>query len=118
MRRRGFITPELLVRVLSIAIVLAITTPLGIRLREAGHTIAGGVVLLGPLVVLAGMCVYGAVRIVKDDGWTALLKVILMFGSMVLLGFGLASLCSSGNEGTGSGSGMRGESASVQHAVR
>ena len=93
MRRTGFITPELLVIVCTIAIVLAITTPLGIRLREAGHTIAGGVVLLGPLVVLAGMGVSGAVRIVKDDGWTALLKTILLFGAVALLIFGLGSLC-------------------------
>jgi hypothetical protein len=85
MRRRGFVNVELLVIVCIIGIVLAAIIPVGVRLREAGHTTVGGVLLYGPLVVFAAMAVSGAVRIVKNEGWGALLGAILGFGLVALL---------------------------------
>jgi hypothetical protein len=93
MSRRGFITLELLVFVMTVGIVLAITIHLGMRLREAGHPIAGGVLLYGPFLVLAGMAVFEAVRIVKSEGWIELLKTVLLFGLVVFLIFGVGYLC-------------------------
>jgi hypothetical protein len=94
MPRKGFVNVELLVIVCIIGILLALIIPVGVRLREAGHTTIGGVLLYGPLLVLAAMAGSAAVRIVKDEGWAALLGAILGLSLGALLIFGLASLCS------------------------